>query len=164
MLAIALLRKKSPFCSNPFAPGRQFPLIQHFKGLDISSWIELWNIIKCWRLVLKKSYSLKRTLSTQDCLRTQICDITEKLFSIFLQISKIFVQICDSLWLFVSACAHKKGTSFYITFRKYVIEIYSIYVTASCFLEILWTCHRNQIEGEMFLCFEAAAAKSSDWL
>ena len=35
------IKKKSPFCSNPFAPGRQFPLIQHFKGLDISSWIEL---------------------------------------------------------------------------------------------------------------------------
>ena len=146
MLAIALLRKKSPFCSNPFAPGRQFPLIQHFKGLDISSWIELWNIIKCWRLVLKKSYSLKRTLSTQDCLRTQICDITEEkktYFHIFANIK----NICANMWQFMIVCISlctKKGTSFYITFRKYVIEIYSIYVTASCFLEILWTCHRNQ--------------------
>ena len=51
-----------------------------------------------------------------------------------------YVTVYDCLYQLV----HQKGTSFYITFRKYVIEIYSIYVTASCFLEILWTCHRNQ--------------------
>ena len=56
-------------------------------------------------------------------------------------------NICANMWQFMIVCISlctKKGTSFYITFRKYVIEIYSIYVTASCFLEILWTCHRNQ--------------------